>query len=184
MTTIQSCRRTLIAYRVTRLGEFSPIGWLFTLVVLINPSSRPKFWTTFVMYKFWQKMGLATAWAIFSQTHLVTLISYRLCNHHRASKSIFNSGAHSDHTVMYVHVYVWRHVSDICGEYKSFFWTGNLKDKDKRFSTGSHQWEQGCQMVCVLSYQNSQFLGPLNGKRWYILFRSLRPCLIFYNHLL
>jgi hypothetical protein len=65
--------------RVTRLGEFLPIGWLFTLGgflkitevaqmhVLVVPNLS-------VTYLFWQKMGWATFWATFSQTHLVTLM--------------------------------------------------------------------------------------------------------------
>jgi hypothetical protein len=61
--------------RVTRLGEFSPIGRPFPLdSVLKNIEVHSPFLGgTFFHGQFKQKMGWATCWAIFSQTHLVTL---------------------------------------------------------------------------------------------------------------
>jgi hypothetical protein len=64
--------------RVTRLGEFSRIGRLFILFNVLNITNV---WQNFgllvftvpVTYSFWQKMGWATFWATFSNTHLVTL---------------------------------------------------------------------------------------------------------------
>jgi hypothetical protein len=61
---------------VTVLGEFSPNEWLFTLssffliieVIVVFTVSTVK-----VVYYFWRKMGWATFWANFSQTHLVAL---------------------------------------------------------------------------------------------------------------
>jgi hypothetical protein len=66
------------AGRVTRLGGFSPFGWLFTLGSFVKTTERAQniFSTsingksnTFIL----TKMCWATFWAIFSQTRLVTL---------------------------------------------------------------------------------------------------------------
>jgi hypothetical protein len=64
--------------RATRLGEFSHIGRLFTLDSVLKITKVAQFWgILFPRYQlcinFEQKMGWATFWAIFSQTHLVTL---------------------------------------------------------------------------------------------------------------
>jgi hypothetical protein len=69
---------------VTRLGEFSPIGRLFSFnsflkITKVANIFWPLFPTVKVYNKFWQKMDWAKFWAIFSQTHLVTLMdSYML----------------------------------------------------------------------------------------------------------
>jgi hypothetical protein len=65
--------------RVTRLGEFSPIGWLFTLgsflkmteVAQIFGLLFPNVSATYVLIL--TESGLGNSWASFSQTHLVTL---------------------------------------------------------------------------------------------------------------
>jgi hypothetical protein len=62
------------------LGEFSPIGRLFSLGSFskkygTSPNFRTIFSqsTNYVFISFEQKMGWATFWANFSQTHRVTL---------------------------------------------------------------------------------------------------------------
>jgi hypothetical protein len=66
--------------RVTRLGEFSPVGWLFSLGSFCeNYRCTPKIiGLPFPWFKlcshFPQKTDKATFWATFSQTHLVTLL--------------------------------------------------------------------------------------------------------------
>jgi hypothetical protein len=65
--------------RVTRLGEFSPIGLLFSLGSLLKITEVAQhsgllFSSFQFIYKFWQKMAWATIWAIFSQTHLVIIL--------------------------------------------------------------------------------------------------------------
>jgi hypothetical protein len=70
----------LLATRVTRLGEFSPFGRLFTLGRFLKVARVAQIvWeflsTAQVMHTFLQEMGWATFWAIFSQTHLVTLLA-------------------------------------------------------------------------------------------------------------
>jgi hypothetical protein len=67
--------------RVTRLGEFSPSGRLFSLGSFFNYRSSPKLrfffpWNTWLCTNFEQKMSWATFWAIFSQSRLVTLSVY------------------------------------------------------------------------------------------------------------
>jgi hypothetical protein len=67
------------ADRVTREGEFSPTGQLFTSYVqLFENLSNANFWYFFptekVMHCFLQNIAWDTFWAIFSQTHLVTLL--------------------------------------------------------------------------------------------------------------
>jgi hypothetical protein len=64
--------------RVTRLGEFSPIGWLFLLGSYLRITEVAHiFGLLYSSVKFknkcWQKIGWATFWAIFSQPNLVTL---------------------------------------------------------------------------------------------------------------
>jgi hypothetical protein len=65
--------------RVTRLGDFSPIGQLFTLGCLLNITevalSLGNFFSRGNTYAL---IGWATFWAIFSQTHLVTLLMAEL----------------------------------------------------------------------------------------------------------
>jgi hypothetical protein len=62
------------------LGEFSPIGRLFTLASIYKNLRRsPNVFANFFnsvnsCINVYEKMGWATFWAIFSQTHLVTLI--------------------------------------------------------------------------------------------------------------
>jgi hypothetical protein len=62
------------------LGEFSPIGRLITLAVffiLFKDEDRIfvlLFSTVKVVHYFWQKIGLATFWANFLQTHPVALV--------------------------------------------------------------------------------------------------------------
>jgi hypothetical protein len=68
-----------IICRVTRLGELSPIGWLFTWgsflqIIEIAQIIGLLISTVKVTFKLWLKTAWATFWAIFSQTHLVTLI--------------------------------------------------------------------------------------------------------------
>jgi hypothetical protein len=61
---------------VTGLGEFSPIGWLFTLgsfLKMTEVAQNNGLHYVPVMYLLWQKMGWATFWATCSQTRLVTL---------------------------------------------------------------------------------------------------------------
>jgi hypothetical protein len=63
---------------VTRLGESSPIGWLFALISFMKMTEVERIFGYFlskvqVMYCNWQKKGWTTLWAIFSQTHLVAL---------------------------------------------------------------------------------------------------------------
>jgi hypothetical protein len=62
---------------VTRLGEFTIMSWLFTLgsFFKITEVAQILFSTGKVMHQYWHKMCWATLWAIFSQTHLATLIS-------------------------------------------------------------------------------------------------------------
>jgi hypothetical protein len=73
----------MLSARVTRLGDFSPNGWSFMYSGqwFENYIISANFWANFtvipVMYYFLQKMALATFWATFSQTHLVTLLSAR-----------------------------------------------------------------------------------------------------------
>jgi hypothetical protein len=74
--------RTLDRYvviRVTRLGRYSPNGWLFTLgSYLIITEVSHNFWLLYSMVKFnhknLQKLGWDTFWVIFLQTHPVTLV--------------------------------------------------------------------------------------------------------------
>jgi hypothetical protein len=65
-----------VKIRVTRFGEFSPVGRLFTMgiFVKITEITQILFSTVKVMYKFSQKMIWATFWPTFLQTHLVTLV--------------------------------------------------------------------------------------------------------------
>jgi hypothetical protein len=60
------CMASLLS-RVTRLGEFSPIGWFFTVGNLL-------IFFTVKCIVFYQEMVWASFWATFSQTHLVTLL--------------------------------------------------------------------------------------------------------------
>jgi hypothetical protein len=63
----------------TRLGEFSPIGRVFALSnILKNCRNGPNFGATFsteipTPRSIWSKMGKEVFWAIFSNTHLVSL---------------------------------------------------------------------------------------------------------------
>jgi hypothetical protein len=65
-----------IGPRVTRLGDFSPVGRLFTLgrflkILEVNSTFSTKNVLIFT------KMGWATFWAIFSPTHLVALLTIK-----------------------------------------------------------------------------------------------------------
>jgi hypothetical protein len=65
--------------RVTRFGEFSPNESLFTLGSFMKITEIAQFLgllfsTVKVVQKFGQKMCWATFWAIFSRTHLATLL--------------------------------------------------------------------------------------------------------------
>jgi hypothetical protein len=69
--------RTVV--RVTVLGKFSPIRKIVYFgQILKNKSNSPYPWDTFstatVMHWLWRKIAWATVGAIFSQTHLVTLM--------------------------------------------------------------------------------------------------------------
>jgi hypothetical protein len=68
------CNREI---RMTKLGEFSPIGRVFLLGSFLITDVAHIFElllsTVKVMHSFGPKTGWATFWAIFSQTHLVTL---------------------------------------------------------------------------------------------------------------
>jgi hypothetical protein len=61
---------------VTRLGEFSLIGHKFSLIgQFFYSRSSPIFGGNFFTVKaIWEKMGWTTFWAMFLQTHLVTLL--------------------------------------------------------------------------------------------------------------
>jgi hypothetical protein len=63
--------------RVTRFGEFSPIGWLLTLdsfVKMIEEATKNlAAFCTLKIILILIKMDWATCWAIFPQTHLVIL---------------------------------------------------------------------------------------------------------------
>jgi hypothetical protein len=62
--------------RVTRFGEVSPSGSLFTLSSIFEKySSGPHYY--YHRCNFDKKTGSATFWAIFSPTHLVTLLANR-----------------------------------------------------------------------------------------------------------
>jgi hypothetical protein len=63
---------------VTRLGDFSPIGRLFSLGSVLKIKLAAKMFglllpTVPVMYYFRRIIGWATFWATFSQSHLVTM---------------------------------------------------------------------------------------------------------------
>jgi hypothetical protein len=66
--------------RVTRLGEFSPIGRLFSLgsivitIVVAQILGLLFHNTCYISISFDKKPDWATLWAFFSQTHLVTLL--------------------------------------------------------------------------------------------------------------
>jgi hypothetical protein len=71
----------MLSFRVTRLGEFSPIGRLFSLGSLLKITEVAQhsgllFSSFQFLYKFRQKMAWVTIWAISSQTHLVTMLSF------------------------------------------------------------------------------------------------------------
>jgi hypothetical protein len=66
--------------RGTRFGEFSPVGRLFHLVNLIFISEKSYisgllFSLGNIFEVFFTKMDWAKFWAIFEQTHLVTVFS-------------------------------------------------------------------------------------------------------------
>jgi hypothetical protein len=63
-----------ITSRVTRLGEFSPIGRLFTLGSFCDIAEVTTFFGLLFCIDFDKSKGWATAWATFSPTHPVTLI--------------------------------------------------------------------------------------------------------------
>jgi hypothetical protein len=67
--------------RVTRLGEFSPIGWLFGQFLKIIPMTSPHFWATFFHGKghalILTKNGLGYILGDFLKTHSVTLLESR-----------------------------------------------------------------------------------------------------------
>jgi hypothetical protein len=65
---------------VTRLGEFLPIGWLFSwwnFFTKITQVAQLHIWTIFFHGTFYgssfTKMGWAIFWVFFPPTHLVTL---------------------------------------------------------------------------------------------------------------
>jgi hypothetical protein len=62
---------------VSRLDEFLPFERLFSFGSLLKFVLL--FSTVKVTYLFCHKMGLATFWAIFKKTHLVTLIDSHMC---------------------------------------------------------------------------------------------------------
>jgi hypothetical protein len=64
--------------RVTRLGDFSPIWQVTTLGLFLISEMAQNIWQLFILGKSFvlisTKMDLATFWAKFSQTDLVTLV--------------------------------------------------------------------------------------------------------------
>jgi hypothetical protein len=64
--------------RVTGLAQFSPFGRLFSLGRFLKCLSCSKFWDSFLHRRSYEliltKKGWAKVWALFSQTHLVTLL--------------------------------------------------------------------------------------------------------------
>jgi hypothetical protein len=93
--------------RVTRLGEITRIGLLFTLDSVSKITENwSSIWTIFssvqVMCWFWQRTGWATFWATFFRTHLVTLSANPLpftASAFSAQKFFFASEApHSCHS--------------------------------------------------------------------------------------
>jgi hypothetical protein len=60
---------------VARLGEFSPKGRLFFQISKVSNIFGLLFSRAEVMPQYCQKMYLAAFWAIFAQTHLVTLVA-------------------------------------------------------------------------------------------------------------
>jgi hypothetical protein len=75
MCSIQCTKRK---ENVTRSGEFSPFGRLFSLGRLSKITQLAQIsgllFSTVKIINFDKKMGWATSWAIFSQTHLVILV--------------------------------------------------------------------------------------------------------------
>jgi hypothetical protein len=71
--------KTSMLGRVAGLGAFSPIGQSFySGQFFVNYRSRPNFEGTFFHSEILQtKNGWSTFWAIFTQTHLVTLMLHR-----------------------------------------------------------------------------------------------------------
>jgi hypothetical protein len=66
------------ASRVTGLGKLSPNGRVFTLGSFFKLQKVPSFCATFFLnipIFHTQTFGWSTFWAIFSQTHLVTVYS-------------------------------------------------------------------------------------------------------------
>jgi hypothetical protein len=65
--------------RVTRLGKFLPIGWLFSFGSFLQITEIAQIigllFSAVYMFSVWPKMAWATFWVILSQTHLVTLSS-------------------------------------------------------------------------------------------------------------
>jgi hypothetical protein len=65
------------------LGEFLPIRPLFTVGSSWKNRELAQmfgllFTTVRVVYQFWQRVGWATFWVVFLQTHLVTLSSVQI----------------------------------------------------------------------------------------------------------
>jgi hypothetical protein len=85
------------------LGEFSPNGLLFTLGSYLKITEVAHiFWLLYSMVKFKRKVGpkivWATFWAIFSQTHLVTLLLISALSELRHL---------AEHLVMYIGSYIY-----------------------------------------------------------------------------
>jgi hypothetical protein len=72
------------ATRVTRLSDFSPIRQLFTSARFFKLQYKPKnlgssFAGVKLSINFDKKTGWATFWAMFANTHLVTLHATHVC---------------------------------------------------------------------------------------------------------
>jgi hypothetical protein len=86
--------------RVTRLGEFSPIGYLFSLGGFLKITEIAQILVHGTSYALilTKTTGWATLWAMFSQAHLVTLVLY-----HRAKQCPYiNRPSVCKHLVCYL----------------------------------------------------------------------------------
>jgi hypothetical protein len=64
--------------RVTKLGKFFPIGWLFTLVIILKITEKSDFIQ--VMYELILAINvLGEILDYFLQTHLVTPVTFNYC---------------------------------------------------------------------------------------------------------
>jgi hypothetical protein len=71
-----------VSISLIRLGEFAPIGLLFTFgrfdtFTKYSQKHFEQLFSTVKVTHWFEKMGWTTFWAIFSKTHPVTLVSIR-----------------------------------------------------------------------------------------------------------